>query len=365
MANESGRIGNRERGREMALEGILRSRFGERPCAAAERALQAIRSADASTDSPEARTATRPSEDGGPRRRSNGRRRFAPSAGRRWPAWIKTGLATAAALLLLLAVRLAFRERTPGTGGRLASGTERVVRLPEPADRGERDAPVSGSPPEKGVISPAPADPGAELVRELAWTENFDAGGSSGRSRGGSRSIRRSDAFGAPQPPGGTPTADLAAGSARQGEETIGRSAVFKDKAVDPIGKAVDRASPVADSRPVAGSGADDLRARIEACVGGLSFRVRIPEELPDGYRLAELVSKATGDGVLLRYVRDAAVARVFVSPSAGPDTPVRKVQRDSRILLAARQRGLLIAIEDGPTDPAACEAWVNRFVTP
>jgi hypothetical protein len=86
---------------------------------------------------------------------------------------------------------------------------------------------------------------------------------------------------------------------------------------------------------------------------------------LPGGYRLTGLNPKGAGDGLMLFYAHGDDVARVFVSPSVGPDTSFSKVKMGGRELLTARKRALLIAIENGPTEAGDCEAWAQEFASP
>lgn len=364
MADETQSTGNRNRGRELAIEGLLHSRFGERPCGAAERALQKIRSSPVASESSAARPAAGARKTGEPKRKTNGRRRFAPPSGRTWPVWAKIGLAAAAAIVLLATVRFVLKNGKPETGGSDPTDRNLVAQQPEHKGPGAPDTVAVGKPPGKRTPRTGEDDPGTALARELAWTENFGLTGSRGHGKGGPD---LGPITGEPAP-GGPPPRDVVGGIGHQ-KGGLGGEGELEGGMDGGPGRGREGGkfgAPLITGSPKRGApGSASLRAEIDACLRKLSFRLQIPEQLPTGYRLNGLTPSEAGDGVMLRYACDAAIARVFVRPSEGPDTPIRKVMAGKRVLQTARRKGLLIAVEDGPADPTECEAWANSFVPP
>lgn len=329
----------REQGRRLAIEGILRSRFGDRDCTAARRALETLRSsADAAPEAGKKaeRRGTRKA-----RRKSNEGRRRPPRTGTAWPTWAKVSLALAAVLLLLLTGRLFIQD-----GQRDGEGKDTIA----------------AQPPTKGTSTTPPTrrDPETVLASELAWTETLVAKSTpspkkekpitfgAGPQKKGKGAAERPTIGGPPRPEQGV----------RRGGPSVGSPKTGTAKGGPPlIG-----AAPATGTKPRKYAG--ELDAAIDACIRKLTFKLRIPKQLPSDYRLIALTSNKTGNGVMLSYRKGETAARVFVNSSVGPDTPFRKTKVGKRKLMVARKRALLFAIEDGPSG-TECEAWARAFLSP
>jgi len=357
MADENETVGKRDHGRQRAIDGILYSRFGERPCTAAEDALRALRSSAA-------RPGTRRKRDTrNPRRKTNGRRRFAPPTLGAWPIWVKAGLPAAACLLLILTVRFVLQDGGPEPGG---GEDQRLAVQPDPSVKKGPDVDAAVIPDEEKSSQP---DQDQDFARQLAWTKAFESTGVPA-GRGGLPAGGEPGAGVKPPNLGATGSPDVADGAVLGGDPRIGSPKPGGTKGRS-RGGAPAKDGGGLDAVTEGGAGVEkgtdafDLDAAVADCVRKLSFNLQIPRGLPGGYRLTKLNPKGTGDGVMLLYARGNTVARVFISPSDGPDTSFTKVKTGDRELLTARKRALLIAIEHEPAEADECEAWARQFVSP
>jgi len=370
MTDQNRNADKRDQGRALAIEGMLRSRFGERPCSAANNVVQVLRSSKTGS-----RARSKPVRKRDKRRRFQAPRQGQRSASSSLRLWIGAGLSVAAALLLT--VWFISHEGPSGTGP-----GERVAGQGEPPDEGGSQSPDTEK--KAGVPLPGGRDAGEQLAGELEWTSGFKQGGSYG-----SPNVKVGSPSGSPDGGGFGGAPDGSVGDRGKGSPGGQGGMIGGERTGDGApsrnggrGGLTGGRPPKGGRPPIAGDpkgGTDGSVSRGNPPEGGLGaigrpdgadasalkFPVRIPKQLSGKYVLTQMVPKKDGDGVMLLYARDGDDMRFFVCLSVGPDKPFEKVEAGKRVLLTARKSGLLIAVENGPADPTDCEPWLELFVAP